>query len=292
MEYSDGRLNSSFASMQVCDRVASVPFSMAIGFAMTSEVKEDAQGPYFEQRLSVLVRARLLFKREIEIDRGGAEVNFDNDYLRRVVEKKQSIDMQMYKMLSSSAGATFLLYLIGVGVDPSVPIWGVKLLAIPGVLIFIAFFASYGLAMSGVAFYNSQTYGALIDQVILQNSKDGIIDVDMIKAGHESEWLIFKALRGPFSLYAPVHIEFKGFGRFVNAITFFIVSLIAVTPFILIIFALPYLAIHFLPNDVFGIAAKGFSLLCATSVVLLTVVTNFGFTCIFRLRKDSESEQG
>jgi hypothetical protein len=254
---------------------------------MNSEVKKDARGPYIEQKLSVLVRARLLFKREIEIDRGGAEVNFDSDYLRRIVERKQLIDTQMYRMLSSSAGATFLLYLIGVGVDPSVPIWGVKLLAVPGVLIFIAFFASFGLAMSGTAFYNSQTYSALIDQVILQNSKDGIIDVDMIKAGHENEWLIFKALRGSFSFYAPVHIEFKAFGKFVNAIAFFLVTLIALTPFILIIVALPYLAIHFLPSDFFGTAAKSFSVLCAASVILLTVVANFGFTCIVRLSNDS-----
>ena len=254
---------------------------------MDSEIKEDQTGPYIEQNLSALVRARLLFKREIEIDRGGEEVNFDKDYLLRIVEKKSHVDVQMQRILTSAVGATFLIYLLGKGVDPSVPVWGLKLLAIPGVLIFLTAFASYGLAMAGIFFYNSQTYAALIDQVILQNSKDGVVDVDLIKAGYESEWLIFKVLRRPFSFYAPVHIEFRSWGTFFNTATFVLISIVAVTPFLLIIVALPALAVAFLPNDIYGVAAKGFSVLCAALVLLLTVVANFGFKCEVRFEKGS-----
>lgn len=254
-------------------------------------MKEDNEGAFIEQRLSALVRARLLFKREIEIDRGGKEVNFDSDYLVRLVEKKNLVDVQMQKILTSAAGATLLIYLLGKGVDPTVPVWGVKLLAIPGVLIFLTAFASYGLAMASISFYNSQTYLALIDQVILENSKDGVIDVDMIKAGYESEWLIFKALRKPFSFYAPVHIEFNWFGRVMNSITFYLVAIIAVTPFILLIVSLPYLAMTFLPDDGFGLGAKAFSMICAGSAILLTVVANFEFSCKVRLSPGADASQ-
>jgi hypothetical protein len=252
---------------------------------MTSGIKEDAIGPYIEQRLSALVRARILFKREIEIDRGGEEINFDKDYLLRIVERKSDIDAQMQRVLTSAAGATLLIYLVGRGVDPTIPVWGVKLLAIPGVLIFLTAFASYALVMASIFFFNSQTYAALIDQVILQNSKDGVIDVDLIKAGHESEWLIFKVLRKEFSIYAPVHIEFEAWGSFFNQAIFFLISVVAVAPFIFIIVALPALSIAFLPNDSLGFAAKGFSILCAALVLLLTIVANLEFKCVVRLDK-------
>jgi hypothetical protein len=254
---------------------------------MTSEIKEDAAGPYIEQRLSALVRARILFKREIEIDRGGKEINFDKDYLLRIVDRKRDVDAQMYKILTSAAGATLLIYLVGRGVDPTIPVWGVKLLAIPGVLIFLTAFASYALVMASIFFFNSQTYAALIDQVILQNSKDGVIDVDMIKAGYESEWLIFKVLQKEFSFYAPVHIEFKSWGSFFSRAIFVLISLVAIAPFIAIIIALPALAVTFLPSDTLGFATKALSILCATLVLILTIVANLEFKCVVRLGKGS-----
>lgn len=247
--------------------------------------KKEKKDNTITQYLSALVRARLLFKREIEIDRGGATSKFDEPYLARVIEIKKLIDLQMQKLIASATGTTLLVYLVGKGMDPSVPIWGLKLTNVPGILIFLTLFANYATAMAGVAFFNSQTYAALIDQVILDDANNGLLDVDMIKASRESEWLIFKALRRDFSFYSSVHIEFDTLGKTISTLSFVLLVLIAIVPFFGLITALPYLTITMLPNDVFGLLAKFFSVSCTLAVALLFVISNFSFSCQVTLEK-------
>ena len=242
------------------------------------------------QNLSVLVRARLLFKREIEFDRGGATEKFDKLYLIRIIEIKKSVDLQMQKMIVSATGATLLVYLVGRGTDPSVPIWGLKLANVPGILIFLTLFASYATSMAGVAFFNSQTYAALIDQVILDEAKEGLLDVDMIKASYESEWLIFKALRKDFSFYSPVYIEYGRLGKILSMFSFVTIVFIAIMPFFGLLIALPYLAITMLPNDLLGFLTKTFSVFCTLSVALLFVISNFGFSCEVAIEKSPPTD--
>lgn len=241
--------------------------------------KLDEQVQVIEQKLSVLVRARLLFQREVEIERGGDISVFNQDYVGKVISNKQKIDFQMNKMLASSAGFSLLLYLVGNGLNPEVPLWGLALSAIPGVGIFLSFISAYTLALAAFLFINSQTYTALIDQLILFDSRKGVIDVDMVKAAHESEWLIFKALRSDFSLYAPVHIEFQAVGRIFNKLTLAAMTLIAIMPFIFLIAVVPYLSTTMLEDTFFGIAAKWFTYLCVGTVLLLLVVANMSFKC-------------
>lgn len=241
-----------------------------------TSIKDDVT---IEQKLSILVRARLLFQREIEIDRGSDVRKFDQAYLLRILEMKQLVDTQMQRLLLSATGSTLLFYLVGKGMDPVLPLWGLKLTSVPGVLVFISLFSAYAMSMAAYSFYNSQSYSALIDQIILDQARDGILDVDMIKASHEAEWLIFKALRADFSFYAPVHIKYKGFGRFFSSLTFATISIVAMLPFLVLICAVPYLAIIFLENDFIGLATKSFIFLCVISVFFLITLTSLGFTC-------------
>lgn len=235
------------------------------------------------QRLSVIVRARLLFQREVEIDRGSGNPKFDQEYFSRLIESKKAIDVQMVRMLISAAAFTLLFYLVGKGMSPDVPLWSVKLSSVPGILTFLALLSGYTVSMAAYAFFNSQAYVALIDQFILLDSQHGIIDVDMVKASHEQEWLIFKILRQDFSLYAPVHISFGWLGRFLSQLTFFLMIVVAIMPFFALLLAVPYLTATLLENDLIGLATQGFVYLCVASVVLLLVISNLGFTCEVRL---------
>ena len=231
------------------------------------------------QSLSVLVRARLLFQREIEIDRGSGKNVFNKEYFLRIIEMKRGIEGQMQKLLASASGATLLLYLVGKGMDPALPLWGLQLSAIPGAIVFLALFAAFGTVMASLSFYNAQVYSALIDQVILDETAHGTLDVDMLKASYEQEWLIFKALRSEFSFYAPTHIRYKWVGRTASLVTFMMLVLVAMMPFLALMIAVPFLSFSYLPSDWVGLTTKCFVVACSLSVALLILITSAGFKC-------------
>jgi hypothetical protein len=233
----------------------------------------------FKQNLSVLVRARILFAREIDIDRGSGKNIFNKDYFLRLVEVKKTADLQMQKLLVTSAGSTMLLYLLGKGMAPEVPLWGLKLSAIPGAIVFLSLFASFSVVFAALAFYNSQAYSSLIDQVLLDETERGKFDVDMLKASYEHEWLIFKALRSEFSFYAPVHIRYGSAGRAASFITFALLVFVALMPFLALMIAVPILSFTYLPDGWVGTATSCFVVVCALSVFLLVLVTSFDFEC-------------
>ena len=255
---------------------------------MSSASSANSDDEVFEQRLSALVRTRLLFNREIDIDRASETPKFDQAYLLRVLEMKKLVDQQMNKLLVSATASTLFFYVLGKGMDPVLPIWGLKLTAVPGILIFITLFSAYAMAMAAYAFYNSQTYLALIDGLILYDDKNGVIDTDMIKASYETEWLIFKALRRDFSFYTPVHINYRSLGKAVNSVTLSMMYMVAMLPFLALIVAVPYLAATFLDNDVIGIATKSFVVLCVASVVFLMAITTLEFICVVKIDQVEE----
>jgi hypothetical protein len=237
-----------------------------------------------KQKLSSAVRARLLFKREVEID-GIKHSKFSGDYIQRLIEVKDKVDQKVAKLLTSSVLFTFLLYLAGAGIDINTPIWGLRLSDVPGVLILLSFASSYALAMSAYAFMNSQTYAALIDQVALQEAGDGMIDPELVKCGYQEECLIFKTLRKDFSSYFPVYIKMGRIGELINRLTFFLMATVATSPFVVMLVVQPYLSFLLLPTSWVGIAAQSFSFLCAISVACLVVVSQWEFECTVELGK-------
>lgn len=244
----------------------------------------DQPVPIIKQYLSSSVRARLLFKREVEID-GVKHKAFSGDYLRRLIEIKEKVDHKVSRLLTSSVLITFLLYLAGAGIDINTPLWGLRLSQVPGVLLLLSFASSYSLAMSAYAFMNSQMYAALIDQVVLEETDDGLIDPELVKCGYQEEWLIFKALRKDFSFYFPVYIKMEGIGELVNRSVYFSMAAVAISPFIAMIFVQPYLSCTLTPAGWLGIAAQVFSLLCSMSVILLIAVAQWDFECSVEMRQ-------
>jgi hypothetical protein len=251
---------------------------------------QEQQKNIMQTHLSILVRARMLFKREVEIDRAMPKRRFAHEYLIHVVEMKKLVDLQMQKLLATSAACTLIFYLLGKGMRPELSFLGLNLANIPGVLIFISLFCAYSLAMATFAFYNSQSYAALIDQIILEDAQNGLLDVDMIKASYEPEWLIFKSLRRDFSFYAPVHIKYRRTGHIFSAATFLSMTFVAVIPFIALIATVPYLAVVFLENDFFGIVTKCFIFLCSLSTFLLVIVCTIGFKCDVSLNSNQAAD--
>ena len=240
--------------------------------------KSGTENQQIRQKLSAMVRGRLLFQREITIDSNG-DRRFDRQHLEGLIEIKSQIDLDMAKVLSASATFSLLFYLAGVGDTTGLHIWGVQLSTIPGVLIYLAFLSSFLLVMATVSFMNSQTYSALIDQIILEETKNGLIDVDVFKASLEKEWLIYKIMRRDFSFYAPVHIKMRGVGRFLNGFVYATLIAITTSPFFALMVATPYLSSLYMPDDWIGISIKAFTYICSVSSFLAIVVSNVGFTC-------------
>jgi hypothetical protein len=245
--------------------------------------------PTSKQKLSSSVRARLLFKREVEID-SIEHSKFNGDYLQRLIAVKDKIDQKVTKLLTSSVLTTFLLYLAGKGIDMNTPLWGLRLSEVPGVLILLSFASSYALAMSAYAFMNSQTYAALIDQVVLQETNDGMIDPELVKCGYQEEWLIFKTLRKDFSFYFPAHIKMGKIGELTNRIIFFLIATIAISPFLAMLIVQPYLSFTLLPTGWVGFAAQTFSFLCSTSVFCLVVIAQWDFECSVAVGKSPDNQ--
>ncbi len=243
---------------------------------MEDDIPKIEQPQKLTQRISALVRARLLFQREVSIDRGG-DSKFDEANFQRLIQVKSQVDAEMSKMLVSAAALTLLLYLVGAGINPELPVWGIQISGVPGILLFLAVASAFNVALATYAFFNSQTYAALIDQFVLKETREGVLDVDMLKASYEKEWLIFKVLRRDFSFYAPVHIQVGWLGRTLNSITFVSMVLISTSPSYILVLAQPYLTLTLLPNDWGSVLAKGFSLACSLSVFLLITVTQFKF---------------
>lgn len=235
-----------------------------------------------KQKLSSSVRARLLFKREVEIDET-EHSKFSGNYLQRLIEVKEKVDQKVSKLLTTSVLITFLLYLAGKGVDINTPLWGIRLSEVPGVIVLLSFSSSYALAMSAYAFMNSQTYAALIDQVALHESDDGVLDPELVKCGYQEEWLIFKTLRKDFSFYVPVYIKMGKVGERVNRLVFFLMAAVAISPFVAMLVVQPYLSVTLLPAGWVGGAAQAFSLLCAVSVACLVLVAHWEFECSVEL---------
>lgn len=231
------------------------------------------------QNISIMVRVRLLFLREIRIDLGGGTRLFDQSYLLRLVEAKKSIDQQTHKTLSFSVVITLLLYLLIQGLDPKVPLWNLSLSSVPGVFVFLSLLASYSLALSVYSFFNSQTYSALIDQVILLGTGEGLLDGDLFKAGLTEEWLLFKALRRDFSFYAPPDLVFGRIGKTVSLIVFVVMCIVTLMPFIALVVAIPILAAVSLPDDWIGVVTEIFVYLCAFSIALLLIASEVQFPC-------------
>lgn len=238
------------------------------------------------QKLSAMVRARLLFKREIEIDRGHANL-FNLAYFERLVSMKQAIDAEMAKTLTGSGMLAILVYLVGVGSNAKMPAWGIELSSIPGVVILLSLVCSFMLTLASVSFMNSQTYDALIDQIILDATEQGVTDVDMLKASFHKEWLIFKVLRADFSFHAPVHIRIRGFGRFLLSLLFVIIVIVMLAPFFILMIASPYLALVFLPDGLIGSVSKAFAVFCSIASFLTVFLTQINYWCDVELPVES-----
>lgn len=257
---------------------------------MDQQSSEDTAKKSFKQKLGLLVRARLLFKREIEIDasRGGV---FDRDYLARLISISKQIDLEMSRMLSFSAGATFILYLVGVGSKTPLAIWGLNLHQVPGIAIFLSLFAAFSLALSAFAFLNSQSYAALIDEVILNMADGGIVDTDAIKASYAREWLVLKVLRKDFSFYFSVHISMGRTGRVFSAVMMFLAVSLVLLPFTSLVCALPYLAITTLPEGLTALLAQCITVASALFVVLSMLTLLIGFECDVELEDPNETQE-
>jgi len=230
------------------------------------------------QKLSANVRARLLYKREIEIDAAGQKL-FSNEYLESLIDKKNSIDNKMGRMLLTSIAMVSLLYLTGNGVHAELKVIGVNLGAIPGLLVLLSLSSTYAIAMATFTFLNSQSYAALIDQVVLQKTQDGIVDPEVLKSSHSEEWLSFKTMRPDFNLYAPVHIKMNRLGSFLNGLSFTAMVIVSIAPFVALFILQPYFSIEFLPDTPIGKTAKIFSCFAVFSSVFAIVISGVPFRC-------------
>ena len=211
----------------------------------------------------------------------------NSDFFERIIAQKSIIEGKMAKILFSSAATTFLLYLAGSGVDPASQFFGLRASEIPGILVVLSLISSFGLALSAYTFMNSQVYAALIDQIVLQITQDGLLDPDIYKSAFSEEWLIFKVIRRDFSFFVDQHIIMSWPGRTLNSTVFLLMILVTMAPFVVLVISQPYLTLTVLDNSWPSMLAKVFSVLCALSALGLVVIAQVAFKCSVELQDAS-----
>lgn len=208
----------------------------------------------------------------------------------RLIEMKRQVNNEMSRLVFSAVVLSFLLYLLGVGAGEDIPIWGALLVQTPGAVIFISLLGAYSLVLATMSFFNHQTYDALIDQFILKVSSDGVLDVDVVKAGFEKEWLIFKLLRSDFSHYNDVHIKVRRTQALFSRIIFLSATFVIMFPFFGVVLSHPVLSLVMLPDTWMGVVAKSFSVLSSLTCVLMILLSLIGFNCDVELNGEMPVE--
>lgn len=243
-----------------------------------AQLKQDASGTYYEDKLSAQVRARLLFDRETDIEAANNVGVVTNEFLEKLAKQKFELEKQRNAMLKGIFVMTFLMFFVSNGQDLTLPYISIKLSNVPGLNALLGLLMAVFLLFAQITGISIGAYSGLMEAVAKKRSANTLIDPDIISASVVPFQMVFKVLNSQFNIYHPVHIIPKRAASLVYWLAVnFIGALFVVTA--LLIFAYTgYFLIEHVPNSTFGVGAKSIGFAVMAAAILLNISADWAFS--------------
>lgn len=153
-------------------------------------------------RISPLVRARILFKHDIDIDHelnGGK--TYDDAFLIRTIGQFERVERIRDRLLLIILIIDITLFHSLLGGGFTLPIIRIDLREIPLWVELAAFVSSYCYLFFALGFINWLTYDALLDQMFDRKSHGSVLDYEVIKSSYTLFQFVVKIFRTNFHVY-------------------------------------------------------------------------------------------
>jgi hypothetical protein len=227
--------------------------------------------------MSAHVKARFLFARELIVDAGNQPRLFDDEVLKKLVERKSDASKQRDAMTRSAIIPLLMAYALALGFSVSIPSFQINIEYKNHLIGLLTCLSCVSLLQVFVLLDTEQAYDGLIDQFIIERSNQKSVDPDLLKAAHQTQFLFLKTLRDRFNIYDKDSLRFKKFGATVTSYTLkYIVSIWGLL-FLAIYAAEIYLTFVFIPTDLVGWIMKIVCGACILGAVLIERVPGMEF---------------
>lgn len=233
--------------------------------------------PTKKPKISAHVKARLLFERELVVDAGSKPRLFDDEVLKKLVERKSDAAKQRDTMTRATVLPLLFAYALALGFSISIPSFQINIEYKNHLIGLLTCLSCVSLLQVFVFLDTEQTYDGLIDQFIIERSSQKSVDPDLLKAAYQTQILFLKTLRNRFNLYDPDSLRFKKFGAAVTRYTLKYVASIWGALFLVLYAAELYLTIVFIPTDIVGWIMKIICWACILGAILIETVPGMEF---------------
>lgn len=229
-----------------------------------------------ECKISPVVRARILYEREFNIDSRREKGFYDDNYFKGIVKQRDSTVAQRDALIKSMLLAILFMSFFVSGIEIKLPYFEISINSFPSIVYIVSVFLSFCFLMFAVNFVNEQAYMGLIDSYLISKYADKAVDYQTVRAAHITEHLFIRVFKDRFfdnEIYSVLEIKPKKIARIANFCCNFIVG----TLFLLLILMslggfLLYVNVYHVESGIFGWIVRFVNLLLFVSSIFIIVI--------------------
>jgi hypothetical protein len=139
----------------------------------------------FRQRLSILVKARMLTRQEILRERVLKTDVLNDDLINGMIKQNEHLQSQLHALLKGAVTTLFLAFVAWQGGSIKIPGTNTTIAEIPAFFEIAIVACGLQLMLVPFIFLSTQLYDGIVSVLIESRSVDGLIDADLVKSsGH------------------------------------------------------------------------------------------------------------
>ncbi|RCK51653.1 hypothetical protein TH25_08135 [Thalassospira profundimaris] len=229
-----------------------------------------------EIRLSPIVRFRMTFENELNLDKKGV---FGQETYEKYIERHREASQKLEHFIRILCFQNALLFLVLNGQNWTLPIIGVQISEIPSIQEILLFSASMAFYFMCTYFVTYQCYDAIIEQFGNRIVNSNLIDPDFFNASRKHYDFFLKLYRPKLNIWGEdLYQHTRGFSIFSRLMNIIMGAVI-------LIFPITHLAL--IGSASWQVYNSDWSIYAKWLLLLATAIINFGgIALLFGINKD------
>lgn len=242
--------------------------------------KENSSKYYM--KISPIVRARILFKREFNISNSNKLDHYNEDYFKGLLKQREEIVSQRDNLIKLMFSSALVLALFVGGVDFKLPYIDVLLSSFPAVVYIASVISSLSFLMIAINFVNEQSYAGVIDAYLASKFSSVSVDCETYRAAYIPENLYLRVFRDNFfvdRVYDLVNFDPSRGAKIVNFVCSHLISWFFAFSILLSVLSFAvYVNIYYIDGSIIGWIVRFVNFLMYLSATFIFLTYSFDFT--------------